>query len=109
MKISQLPYALDITLAMFLACSLYLPSASAGELSGTKWKVTRGDTVYSIGRVIYPGDIRKQAQLRLDIRRLNPAVFENGGNKMSVGVVLKLPEYVVPSTSSGANKKTGAA
>ncbi len=105
MKICQVPHALDATLAMILACSLYLPSVSAGELSGTKWKVTRGDTVYAIGRDIYPGDIYKQAQLRLDIRRLNPAVFENGGNKMDVGVVLKLPEYVAHQPSAAQTKK----
>ena len=105
MKIRQIPHALNATLAMFLACSLYLPSASAGELSGTKWKVTRGDNIYAIGRTVYPGDIHKQAQLRLDIRRLNPAVFGNGGNKMNVGVVLKLPEYVVHQQAAVQTKK----
>ena len=95
MKICQIPHALGATLAVFLACSFYLPSASAREFSGTEWKVTRGDTLYSIGRAIYPGDARKQAQLRLDIRRINPAAFGNGENRMNVGVVLKLPEYVV--------------
>jgi len=95
MGICQIPFASGATLVIFLACSLYLPPASAGELSGTEWKVTQGDTVYSIGRAIYPGDARKQAQLRLDIRRLNPAVFGNGGNRMNAVAVLKLPEYVV--------------
>ena len=95
MKICQIPHALGATLAVFLACSFYLPSASARDFSGTEWKVTHGDTLYAIGRAIYPGDARKQAQLRLDIRRINPAVFGNGENIMNVGVVLKLPEYVV--------------
>jgi hypothetical protein len=95
MKICQIPHALGATLAVFLACSFYMPSASAGEFSGTEWKVTLGDTLYSFGRAIYPGDARKQAQLRRDIRRINPAVFPNGENIMNVGVVLKLPEYVV--------------
>jgi len=95
MKICQIPHALGATLAVFLACSFYLPSASARDFSGTEWKVTHGDTLYSIGRAIYPGEARKQAQLRLDIRRINPAVFGNGEDILNVGVVLKLPEYVV--------------
>ncbi len=65
-------------------------------VSGTEWKVTRGDTLYAIGRAIYPGDANKQARLRQDIMKLNPSVFANGANKMAVGVVLKLPDYVVP-------------
>ena len=64
--------------------------------SGTKWKVKRGDTLYAIGRAVYPGDVNKQARLRQDIIKLNPAIFANGANKMAVGVVLKLPDYVIP-------------
>ena len=66
------------------------------KVSGTEWKVTRGDTLYAIGRAVYPGDANKQARLRQDIMELNPSVFANGANKMAVGVVLKLPDYVVP-------------
>ena len=66
------------------------------KVSGTGWKVTRGDTLYAIGRAVYPGDARKQARLREDIIKLNPSVFGNGANNMAVGVVLKLPDYVVP-------------
>jgi len=58
--------------------------------------VKRGDTLYAIGRAVYPGDASKQARLRQDIIKLNPAVFANGANKMAVGIVLKLPDYVVP-------------
>lgn len=63
-----------------------------------EWKVRRGDTLYAIGRAVYPGDERKQARLRQDIMKLNPSVFANGANKMAVGVVLKLPDYVAPKT-----------
>jgi hypothetical protein len=64
--------------------------------SGTEWKVKRGDTLYAIGRTIYPGDAQKQARLRQDIMKLNPSVFANGANNMDVGVVLKLPDYILP-------------
>jgi LysM repeat protein len=92
------------TLAMFVACYLYLPSASAGMLSDTEWKVTRGDTLYAISRAVYPGDAQKRGRLRRDIIKLNPSVFADGANNMGVGVVLKLPPYV--STESVAPKST---
>jgi len=69
------------------------------KVSGTEWKVTRGDTLYAIGRAVFPGDARKQARLRRDIMKLNPSVFAKGTNNMAVGVVLKLPNYVVPKGS----------
>ena len=114
MKIYRKPHALAGTLAMFFASYLYLPSASAGMLSDTEWKVTRGDTLYAIGRAVYPGDTRKQARLRRDIIKLNPSVFVNGANNMSVGDVLTLPGYVVPESApskyvapKGAPSKVG--
>lgn len=69
---------------------------------GSQWKVKRGDTLYAIARAVFPGDARKQTRLRQDIVALNPGVFANGANKMSVGVVLKLPDYVV---QKGASEK----
>jgi len=68
-------------------------------VSGTEWKVARGDTLYGISRAFYPGDARKQARLRQDIMKLNPSVFSNGANNMAVGVVLKLPDYVAPRSA----------
>jgi hypothetical protein len=68
-------------------------------VSGTEWKVKHGDTLYAIGRAVYPGDARKQARLRRDITKLNPSVFANGANNMAVGAVLKLPDYVVPKSA----------
>jgi len=65
-------------------------------VKGTEWKVKRGDTLYAIGRAVYPGNDNKQARLRQDIIKLNPSVFANGANKMAVGIVLKLPDYVIP-------------
>ena len=64
----------------------------------TGWKVMRGDTLYAIGRAFYPQDAGKQARLRQDIVKLNPSVFANGANNMSVGTVLKLPDYVQPES-----------
>jgi len=101
-KIYRKPHALGGMLAMFFASYLYLPFASAGMLDGTEWKVTSGDTLYAIGRAVYPGNARKQARLRRDIMKLNPSVFANGANNMGVGDVLKLPPYV--STESVAPK-----
>jgi hypothetical protein len=68
-------------------------------VSSTEWKVMRGDTLYAIGRAVYPEDARKQARLRQDIMKLNPSVFVNGANNMAVGTVLKLPDYVVPKSA----------
>ena len=66
---------------------------------GTEWKVKRGDTLYAIGRAVYPGNGNKQARLRQDIIKLNPSVFANGANNMAVGIVLKLPDYVIPKVA----------
>jgi len=68
-------------------------------VSGTEWKVKRGDTLYAIGRAVFPGDVNKQARLRQDIMKLNPSVFANGANNMAVGTVLKLPDYVVSESA----------
>lgn len=68
-------------------------------VSGTEWRVRSGDTLYAIGRAVYPGDARKQARLRQDIMKLNPSVFADGANNMAVGVVLKLPGYVSSKTA----------
>jgi hypothetical protein len=102
MKIYRKLHALGGVLAMFFACYLYLPSASAGIINDTEWKVTSGDTLYAISRAVYPGDASKRGRLRRDIMKLNPSVFVNGANNMGVGVVLKLPPYV--STESVAPK-----
>lgn len=96
MKIYRKSHTFGCTMAMFIFCYLYLPFASAGIISGTEWKVARGDTLYKIGRAVYPGDVRKQARLRRDIMKLNPSVFGKGANNMSVGIILKLPDYVAP-------------
>ena len=74
-------------------------------VGSTKWKVKRGDTLYAIGRAVYPEDAGKQARLRQDIMKLNPSVFVNGANNIAVGTVLKLPDYVLSkSAPSNAGK-----
>lgn len=82
-------------LAFCLACCLGLSLANAGERNGTEWKVTSGDTLYQIGRSVYPGDAGKQARLRQDIMMLNPDVFASSALNLQPGVVLQLPRYVV--------------
>ncbi len=61
--------------------------------TGQRWIVRRGDTLYSIGRAVFPGNSRRQAQLREDIIRLNPVAFARGASAMEVGAVLLLPDY----------------
>lgn len=75
-------------------------------VSGTEWRVKRGDTLYAIGRAVYPGDAVKQARLRQDMIRLNPGVFANGANKMAVGILLKLPDYVTSKSVSPSRSET---
>jgi hypothetical protein len=82
-------------LSLWLVSCLCLPMASAGELSGTDWKITSGDTLLSIGRSVYPGNAARQARLRQDIMILNPSIFASDQINMQVGAVLKLPQYVI--------------
>ena len=87
-------HAPAIKLVIVSSCLFYLPFAQAGEQRGTEWEVTSGDTLYQIGRTIYPDNASKQSQLRQDIMILNPDVFKKNVN-MEAGIVLKLPRYVV--------------
>ena len=100
----------DVTPAQKAATDISKPGRSTSDqagtviqgktkLSGTDWKVKRGDTLYAIARAVFPGDANKQARLRQDIIELNPSVFANGANNMAVGVVLKLPDYVAPKAA----------
>lgn len=74
-------------------------SRSRTTVGGTEWKVARGDTLYAIGRAIFPGDTSRQARLRQDIMDLNPAVFAKGANNMAIGTLLRLPDYVAPAAA----------
>lgn len=95
MDTSRIAHVFGMAVTIMFACYFYLPPVSAGEFSGTEWKVTRGDTLYAISRTIFPKNTSKQAQLRHDIITLNPAVFAGGANNIKIGVVLKLPDYVI--------------
>ncbi len=94
-RIRSIPLVPETALVLVLIWLIFFNPVRAGELNGTEWTVTRGDTLYAIGRSLYPGDSRTQARLRQDIRRLNPAVFATGADNMQIGTVLKLPGYVV--------------
>jgi hypothetical protein len=105
----QMLHVRSIKLVIILSCLLFLPMAEAGEQRGTEWKVTSGDTLYQIGRTIYPGNASKQSLLRQDIMILNPDVFRKNIN-MDAGVVLKLPRYVVdPEAAAPVRKPPPAA
>lgn len=94
-RVHSIPRASETSLLLFLIWLLFFSATNAGELNGTEWTITRGDTLYAIGRSLYPGDSPAQKRLRQDIRRLNPVVFANGANNMKIGTVLKLPGYVL--------------
>jgi nucleoid-associated protein YgaU len=87
-------HAPAVKLVIVLICLFYLPNAQAGKQRGTEWEVTSGDTLYQIGRTIYPGNASKQSRLRQDIMILNPEVFRKNIT-MEAGIILKLPRYVV--------------
>jgi len=106
MNTNRKSHALAITAVLIFTCYIALPSATAGKLDGTNWTITGGDTLYAIGRAIYPGDVRKQARLRQDIVALNPSVFAGGSNNMKVGSVLKLPGYVTEKSESRSKVST---
>lgn len=69
-------------------------------LNTNEWQIQSGDTLYSIARVFYPKSNRKQYKLRQEIIRINPAVFSNGANKMEVGLILLMPNYLVKTMGS---------
>jgi len=94
MRTAQMLHASAVKLVIVLICLFYLPNAQAGKQRGTEWEVTSGDTLYQIGRTIYPGNASKQSRLRQDIMILNPEVFRKNIT-MEAGIILKLPRYVV--------------
>ncbi len=97
----RLPRVLHTALILLFIWLLIFNATNAGELRGTEWTITPGDTLYAIGRSLYPGDTRAQARLREDIRRLNPVVFASGANNMKIGTVLKLPGYIADRNTAG--------
>ena len=102
-------HATSFKLAFVLAFLFYFSIAKAGELRGTEWEVTSGDTLLQIGRTIYPGNAGKQSKLRQDIMILNPDVFRKNNN-LEAGVVLKLPRYVVdPEATEPVRKQPQSA
>jgi len=104
MRWGKIPQTSGYKLVILLTCIVYTSFANAGELRGTEWKVTHGDTLYQIGRTIYPENASKQSLLRQHIMILNPDAF--GKNAvMEVGVVLTLPQYVIDPQASAPVKK----
>lgn len=76
-------------------------------VGGNQWQVKRGDTLYSIGRAVFPRDSARQARFRQDVMTLNPSVFANGAHNMPVGAVLQLPDYA--GSGSSGNTTDGPA
>lgn len=91
---------------ILLAFLLHISETGAEIISETEWKVARGETLYAIARAIYPGNALEQARFRRDIVRLNPAAFAAGASNLSVGTVLKLPDYIAGTTAAAQPKST---
>jgi hypothetical protein len=104
MRLGKMPQTYGYKLVIVLTCIVHISFANAGELRGTEWKVTHGDTLYQIGRTIYPGNASKQSLLRQHIMILNTDIFGKNAD-MEVGVVLTLPQYVVDPQASAPVKK----
>ena len=68
---------------------------SRNTLEKNEWLIKSGDTLYSIARAFYPKSTRQQYKLRKDIKQLNPDIFRAGANKMKVGLILLMPDYLV--------------
>ncbi len=103
MRFGNIPQTSGYKLVIVFTCLTYVSFANAGELRGTEWKVTQGDTLFQIARTIYPENASKQSLLRQHIMILNPDVF--GKTDMAVGDVLTLPQYVVDPQANAVVKK----
>lgn len=64
-------------------------------VANNQWRIKRGDTLYSIGRYFFPGSGRQQYRLRKEITQLNPDVFGKGKGRLEIGMLLRLPDYLV--------------
>ncbi|MDH5393641.1 MAG: LysM peptidoglycan-binding domain-containing protein, partial [Gammaproteobacteria bacterium] len=69
-------------------------------LTENRWTIQSGDSLYSISKRFFPDSNTRQFKLRQDIYRLNPDVFSPGHNKMEVGYVLIMPDYLVDKTKT---------
>jgi hypothetical protein len=105
MKNQQSLRLCGLCLSLGLTSYICLTPAFAGELNGTEWKITSGDTLYSIGRSVYPDNAASQAKLRQDITILNPDVFALDEINMQPGMILQLPQYVVDPQATGTVAK----
>ena len=81
----------------------------SANIGGRYWTVKRGETLYSIGRAVFPRDTARQARFRQDVMTLNPSVFASGANNMAVGAVLVFPGYAgSDSTAAAADRPAQA-
>ena len=75
-------------LLSFLVCTT---TAQAEIVGGTHWMVRPGESTYSIARKLYPNDLKKREQFRIELMQANATVFKDGAQNMKVGTRLKLP------------------
>jgi len=81
--------------SLLLLTGLYSASSSADIINGTHWVIKSGDSLYKISRNIFPGDAKKQQQLRQALIADNPDVFKGNASNISVGDKLKLPSFAI--------------
>ncbi|VAW65046.1 hypothetical protein MNBD_GAMMA11-2067 [hydrothermal vent metagenome] len=89
---------LSICKKHFLSVLLVAGFSTPGQaemISATHWKISSGDTVYSIARNIFPDSQRQQSRFRKALVRKNPQAFRHGAGSMRVGVLLSIPQFAL--------------
>jgi len=96
-------------ISLLLISALHTGGASAGMVNGTHWTIKSGDSLYKIARNIFPGDSKKQSQLRKALVDINPQVFKGNPSNISVGDKLQLPDFAISQKTPVAPTKTKVA
>ncbi len=81
--------------SLILISSLFSAELSAELLNGSHWLIQPGDSLYKIARNIFPDNKQQRVQLRKQLVEINPQVFNNGSNNISVGDKLQLPAFAI--------------
>jgi len=82
-------------ISLLLLTGLYASSTSADLVNGTHWVIKSGDSLYKISRNIFPGNAKKQQELRKALIANNPDVFKGNASNISVGDKLQLPSFAI--------------
>ena len=77
---------------------------SIAEQRGKYWYVQSGDTLYGIGRAVFPSSISSQSKLRSQLIKLNQDVFKKGAGSLYVGAKLVLPDFAIRQNLKSSNQ-----